>query len=126
MRYRILALAVVFLCISFAAAQQESGITGKITDDQGAGIRNARVLFHWDPAGSEVGLKDNIGIKQDVTATTDEDGKYSVDIPPGFYDVFVSSMAFTPTAAKVRVKTGQRATYNSKLKVDAVVSRELD
>lgn len=126
MRYRILALAVVSLCISFAAAQQQSGITGQITDDSGAGIAKARVLFHWDPAGSEVGLKDNIGIKQDVTATTDADGKYSVDIPPGFYDVFVSSMAFTPTAAKVRVRSDQRATYNSKLKVDPVVSRELD
>ena len=31
---------------------------------------------------------------------------------PGFYDVFVSAMVFTPTAAKVRVKEGQATTLS--------------
>lgn len=126
MSYRGFALAALLLGGSVVAAQGQSGITGHVTDLSGAAIAKARVLIHWDPAGSKVGLTDNIGIQQDVIVTTDADGSYSVEVPPGFYDVFVTSMAFTPTAGKVRVKKEQRATYNSKLKVDALVSRELD
>jgi hypothetical protein len=84
------------------------------------------VLVHWDSSGSTVGLKDNIGIKQDVAVVTDANGHYSADVPPGFYDVFVSARAFTPTAAKVRVKEGHATTLSRKLKVDPFVSKELD
>jgi hypothetical protein len=47
------------------------------------------------------------------------------ECPAGFYDLFVSAMAFTPTAAKVRVKQGQRMTFNANLRVDPLVSKEL-
>ncbi len=127
MNYRILIGVVFLLCVSLlaAAAQRQSGITGEIVDPEGAAITNARVLVHWDSAGSTVGLSDNIGIQHDVIVTTDATGRYSADVPAGFYDVFVSAMAFTPTAAKVRVKKEQRITYNSTLRTDPLVSREL-
>ena len=113
-------------CVSFlAAAQRQSGLTGEIVDSEGAAITNARVLVHWDSAGSTVGLSDNVGIQHDVIVTTDAAGRYSAGVPAGFYDVFVSAMAFTPTAAKVRVKKEQLLTYNSTLKPDPLVSREL-
>ncbi len=102
-------------CISLLAAQQRSAISGHINDSQGAAIANARVIVHWDSSGSAVGLKDNVGIRHDVVVTTDASGKYSVGVPAGFYDVFVSAIAFTPTAAKVRVKQGQQTGYNSTL-----------
>ena len=88
-------------------------------------IANARVLVHWDSSGSTVGLSDNIGIKRDEIVVTDASGKYSANVPPGFYDVFVSAMAFAPAATKVRVKTGTPATFNTKLNVDPLVSKEL-
>ena len=117
---------MLLLCVSFgAAAQRQSEITGEIVDSEGAAIANARVLVHWDSAGSTVGLSDNIGIQHDVIVTTDTTGRYSAVVPAGFYDVFVSAMAFTPTAAKVRVKKEQRITYNSTLRPDLLVSREL-
>jgi len=126
MNYRILTGAVLLLCVSFgAAAQRQSEITGEIVDSEGAAIANARVLVHWDSAGSTVGLSDNTGIQHDVIVTTDTTGRYSAVVPAGFYDVFVSAMAFTPTAAKVRVKKEQRITYNSTLRPDPLVSREL-
>jgi hypothetical protein len=56
---------------------------------------------------------------------TDTSGHYSADVPRGFYDVFVSAMAFTPTAAKVRVKEGA-TTLSRELKADPLVSKELD
>ena len=84
------------------------------------------MLVHWDSSGSAVGLRDNMGIRQDVAVVTDANGHYSADVPPGFYDVFVSATAFTPTAAKVRVKEGHATTLRRKLKVDPLVSKELD
>jgi hypothetical protein len=60
-----------------------------------------------------------------VIMVTDASGNYSAKVPTGFYDVFVSAMAFTPAATKVRVKQGQPTTFSTKLKVDALVSKEL-
>ena len=100
-------------------------VAGRIVDSEGAAIGDARVLVHWDSAGSTVGLSDNIGIQTDLVVTTDANGNYSAPVPAGFYDVFVSAMAFTPTAAKVRVKQAQRITYSSALRADPLVSSEL-
>jgi hypothetical protein len=61
----------------------------------------------------------------DVAVTTNEMGWYEVQVPAGFYDIFVSSPAFTPTAAKVRVREGQRTTFNTKLAADPLVTREI-
>jgi hypothetical protein len=106
-------------------ASPKSTITGQVTDPIGAAVQNARVLVHWDPSGSSVGLTDNVGIKEDIVVVTDTDGHYSVDVPAGFYDVFVSAMAFTPTATKVRVKENHTTTFAAKLKPDALVTKEL-
>ena len=125
MSYRTLTGTLLVLWFSLVSAgQPQSGITGEIVDSEGAAIANARVLVHWDSAGSAVGLSDNIGIQHDVVVTTDTNGRYLAEVPAGFYDVFVSAMAFTPTAAKVRVKK-DRITYNSTLRPDPLVSREL-
>ena len=119
------ALVLVFICLSCMSAEAQSVISGKITDSEGAVIAKARVLVHWDSSGSTVGLRDNIGIKQDVIVLTDPGGQFSASVPAGFYDVFVSAMAFTPAATKVRVKEGRLTTFNTKLKADPLVSKEL-
>jgi hypothetical protein len=74
-----------------------------VTDSSGGAIRGAMVLVHWDSAGSTVGLNSSVGIKQDLILTTDARGSVSADLPPGFYDVFFSAMAFTPVCQKIRV-----------------------
>ncbi len=124
MDWRTVPIVVLLLCVSFAS-ESESFIVGQVLDSEGAVIAKARVLIHWDPAGSTVGLADNIGIRKDATIIADASGHYSLEVPPGFYDVFVTAMAFTPTAGKVRVKSGQRATYNTQLPPDPLVSKEL-
>ncbi len=123
--YRIIIGVVLLLCASVAAGEPQSLVAGRIVDSEGAAIGDARVLVHWDSAGSTVGLSDNIGIQTDLVVTTDANGNYSAPVPAGFYDVFVSAMAFTPTAAKVRVKQAQRITYSSALRADPLVSSEL-
>jgi hypothetical protein len=116
---------LVLLCVCAIFADTQSAISGRVVDSEGAAIANARVLIHWDPSGSAVGLIDNIGIPRDVIVATDSNGDYLANVPPGFYDVFVSVMAFTPTAAKVRVKQGQLTTFSPMLRADALVMKEL-
>lgn len=110
----------------FSVVSTRAGtLSGTVRDSEGAVIANAHVVVHWDPSGSNY-LKDNIGIKQDIAATTDSSGHFSVELPPGFYDVFVSAMAFTPHCDKVRVKDKEPRTYEVKLKISPVRSKELD
>jgi hypothetical protein len=52
----------------------------------------------------------NVEAKARSAVVADDSGRYSAKVPAGFYDVFVSAMAFTPAATKVRVKEGQPTT----------------
>src|SRR5713226_5758990 len=118
MKAQIAFVVLITFSISLIAAAQQSSVSGQIADSEGAAVEKARVLVRWDSSGSTVGLKDNIGIQQDVTATADATGRYLIVLPPGFYDVFVSAQSFTPAAAKVRVNTGQNSTFNTRLNAD--------
>jgi Carboxypeptidase regulatory-like domain len=122
----IIGCVLSFICISSLSAEPGFVIAGRVTDSEGAAIPNARVLIHWDSSGSKVGLTDNIGITEDVRVLTNGNGEYSADVPVGFYDVFISAEAFTPIAAKVRVKQGHQTSFSVKLKVDPLVAKELD
>ncbi|HXM23977.1 MAG TPA: carboxypeptidase-like regulatory domain-containing protein [Terriglobales bacterium] len=119
------ALLLVFFCLERLSADPQFAIIGQITDSEGAAIASARVLVHWDASGSAVGHTDNIGVKQDLIVVTDAGGRYSANVPAGFYDVFVSAPAFTPIAAKVIVKQGQKTMLNAKLYLDPLVSKEI-
>ena len=69
-----------------------------------------------DPSSGRSGITK--GSTQDVSVLTDASGVYSAPVPAGFYDVFVSFPAFTPIAANVIVKEGQRVVLNAKLYLD--------
>jgi len=113
------------ICLTVCSFAQDSTITGFVADSSGAAIVRAHILVHWDPSGSTVGLKDNLGLSHDLTTTTDGTGHFTAAVPPGFYDVFVSAPAFTPFATKVRVKAHASAKLELRLDVSPVVSREL-
>lgn len=100
-------------------------LSGTVRDSEGAAISNSRVIVHWDSSGSNY-LKDNLGIKQDIAVTTDSSGHFSVELPPGFYDVFVTGTAFTPHCDKVRLKGQEARIYDVRLKVSPVTLKELD
>ena len=114
-----------FTLFTYSLSGEVTTINGQITDSEGAAIANARVLVHWDSAGSTVGLADNVGLRHDLIVFTDDNGNYSANVPPGFYDLFVSSMAFTPIAIKVRVKKNVSSTFKGRLHADTLVTREL-
>jgi hypothetical protein len=113
------------LLLLAVVSTRASTLSGTVRDSEGAVIANAQVTVHWDRSGSNY-LKDNLGIQRDVAATTDSSGHFSLELPPGFYDVFVTAMAFTPYCEKVRLKDKEMRTYEVKLKVSPVTSKELD
>ena len=121
-------LAVLFSVLSMvtlAFPNANGTLKGAVTDSEGAAIRHATVRIHWDESGARVGLKTNVGIKQDLTASTSERGEFSMEVPPGFYDVFISANGFTPQCRKVRVRPGETASFSPKLNADPIVTKEL-
>lgn len=118
-------LRLTLLLLLTTVSTTAAALVGTVRDSEGAVIPHAVVIIHWDAAGSNY-LKDNIGIKEDVTATTDSNGRFSVSLPPGFYDVFVAATAFSPSCDKIRLKGNGSKTYDVKLKVSQLTLQELD
>jgi hypothetical protein len=118
-------LVSVLMTATLAFPAANGTLKGVVRDSEGAAIRHATVRVHWDDSGAGVGLKTNVGIKQDLTANTNERGEFSVDVPSGFYDVFISANAFTPQCRKVRVRPGETASFSPKLNADPIVTTEL-
>jgi hypothetical protein len=114
-----------FLFLLSALATSAATLSGTVRDRSGAVIASAHIVVHWDASGSNY-LKDNIGVKQDVTLTTDSNGHFSIDLPPGFYDIFVSATAFSPSCEKVRIKREETKNLDARLKLSPVTSKELD
>jgi hypothetical protein len=108
-----------------APASKNGKLFGTVTDSEGTPISGAVVIIHWHSSGSTVGLESKVGLSEDVRLQTKKLGTYSVDIPPGFYDVFVSAQAFSPSCRKVRVLSEHVGTFSPKLNVDPLVIEEL-
>jgi len=114
---------IALILISSVVLLADPALRGTVTDGEGASISGAVIRIHWDSAS--VRLDSNIGTKEDVVVTSGKDGGFSVDLPPGFYDVFVSSPAFTPVCHKIRIRFPNTVTFNPRLPVDALVISEL-
>jgi hypothetical protein len=67
-----------------------------------ASITPAYILVHRDA--------------RDIRVSVNSLGRYSVELAPGFYDVFVSARGFDPACQKVRVEAGKTGAYDPALK----------
>jgi hypothetical protein len=85
------------------ASPEIATLSVTVIDSTGAVIPNSSVIVHWDSAGLD-DVKDNIGTKEDKVATTDATGSFSLEIPPGVYDVFVAAAGFSPHCEKLTIK----------------------
>ena len=105
----IVAYVLTFMSLRLLAAEPHFAITRRVTDSEGAAIAKARLLIHSDSSGDQVSRRPTGDASQDaevltktaedVSVLTDANGSYSVNVTPGFYDVFVSAPMFTPIAA---------------------------
>jgi hypothetical protein len=121
---KIVTIIFALLAVS-GTAFADTSFKGEVIDSSGSGIGGAMIMIHWDSAGSTVGLTDNVGIRRDLLTKTDDSGRFAVELPPGFYDVFVSAMAFTPTCQKVRVRMTPTKIATFRLNFDPLVGKEL-
>ena len=71
------AIVALVACV-FLPAQgwAQTHLSGTVRDSEGAVISEAHIFVHWDPSGSEVGLTTNVGIKQDLTLTSNNNGSF--------------------------------------------------
>jgi hypothetical protein len=113
---------VLFLLASIPA--QAGTLRGTVVDLAGGAIR-AQVIVHWDSAGLD-GVTENVGLRNDATATADETGHFSFDLPPGVYDVFVSSPGFFPYCEKISVKRDEVRAFQVRLKVSRMLVVKVD
>jgi hypothetical protein len=120
MRHLLLLLLVVNP-LSVRAAT----LSGTITDESTGVIPRAFVLIRWDPVGLD-GVKNNPGTTEDKTATTDSSGHFSIDVPAGVYDIFVSAAGFAPHAEKITLNAKENHAYEFRLAVTRMTIIKLD
>jgi hypothetical protein len=82
------------------------------------------VVVRWDSVGLD-GVKDNSGTNENKTTTTDEAGHFSLELPLGVYDIFVSSAGFSPRCSKIMLKTQDGLHYEVRLSVSRMLKMNL-
>jgi hypothetical protein len=116
----------IFLLLSLAAISTKAGaLSGTVKDSEGAAIAGAHIVIHQDTSGDS-SLRDNKSVPADITVVTDGSGVFTVELPPGFYDVFVAANSFSPHCAVIRIKAAGSLKYSVKLKVSPAISKVLD
>jgi hypothetical protein len=51
-----------------------------------------------------------------MVVRTDANGQFTVKLPPGIYDLFVSRPGSSPVAEQVKLETGKETVFDTKLK----------
>jgi outer membrane receptor for ferrienterochelin and colicin len=104
----VLSVLVLIICGQAGAQTTTSSIGGVVTDDRGP-IPGAQVVAQ----NTENGFK--------YQTTADNDGAYRLNgLPPGSYEMGVSSEAYKEQKLTVRLLLGQSATANFRLTLDQV------
>jgi hypothetical protein len=121
-----LAWVLLFICVYPASADfAKAKLRVVVADSNGGAIRGSRIILHWDRSGARVGLGSNVGLPEDLSTETSKEGEVLSEVPPGFYDLFVTAMSFSPDCRKIRLKPGETATFKFALPPDPLM-KELD
>ena len=118
-------LRLLFLLALAPLSAHAATLSGTIVDKTDAVIPRAYVAVHWDSVGLD-GVKSNLGTPDVKTATTDSMGHFSLELPPGVYDVFVSAAGFAPHCEKVTLTTKGNLRYEARLSVTRMIEIKLD
>ena len=95
----------------YAGNPSKGVLKGRLGDSVHEPINRAFILVHVhrsESAGEMVRV--------------DANGSFSVELMPGFYDLFISSPGFFPTCGQVEVEAGKTAVYNAELKMSTLVN----
>lgn len=103
---RVSVIAAVVGLASAAAADPTGRLTGTLTD-----------AATGKPVGDVVMFVTRNGSEQAVT--TDADGRYSVDLPPGRYDLVIARDGATRDTRTVSIAAGRTSAWDAKVDVGA-------
>ena len=112
---KLIRIITVCLILAVTATPSElASLSGAVTDTvERAPIPNAYVLVHR-----------SVGGRADVRAPVQSDGSFRVSLSPGFYDIFVTAVGFSPTCSKIEIRTDGHQVYNPRLEMSKFESRE--
>jgi hypothetical protein len=108
---------VMLLALLNTGTAFSSTIAGTVRDSAGAVVAKAQITVHRDPVG---GAKEST----DAVVSSDKNGQFTLNIAPGFYDLFVSASGFSPECTKVRASETKPAIYMPRLRADPLVVKE--
>jgi hypothetical protein len=111
MKKRIVVLACTLLCsilagIPCVAQTAPTVINGKVLDKVGIPIPAARVWIHEQTGNGYYSTR------------PDGLGRFSVQLPEGYYDIMVGAPGFAPFCKRVRVRSGTQLLPDIKLGAD--------
>src|SRR5882672_9096167 len=103
----ILMLMMVVLMIAPVRAQVETGsISGTVRDTSGAAVAGATVTAH------------NVATSAERSVTTGDNGQFNIPaLPPGIYELTVTSTGFAKFTSRVEVTVGSSVTVDPQLSV---------
>ncbi len=117
MKRSLLLICALFLLLTAAAFAQETGtlmVTVQTAQDAASPaspLAGAKVVVvHWTNPGLHPMMV------QDQVATTNQMGICTVDLPPGKYDVFVSSSELAPAAFRREISGGRTTSLTASLR----------
>lgn len=115
-----LAAAGLGLMCSVVIAAPLGTLRGSVADSEGAVIDFAHIIVHEDTSG-----KPKPGGKNDIVLKTNASGRFNVQLEPGFYDICVMAMGFTPRCYKVLMDDGQTSERRTQLRIDPIIVERL-
>ena len=108
---RLQFFSLLFLALFMASADNSHGvIKGHVVSPSGSPGSHTQIrVVQWYFVNGEP--RTNF----DKADYTNSDGNYSIDVPPGVYDVFISRADSEPTAKKLKVVSEKETTFDVKL-----------
>ena len=95
---------IFFILFSVSGLTAQTGNLKGIVKDTGEGapVGNSYIIAH--PSSPQ-------GLGDDIRVPVDRDGVFSIDLRPGFYDIFVARAGFAPVCRKIEIRAGKTTAY---------------
>ncbi|HKO05908.1 MAG TPA: carboxypeptidase-like regulatory domain-containing protein, partial [Candidatus Acidoferrales bacterium] len=102
---RLLAFSLFALLFSARlTAQSPANVTGTVLDPAGAAVAGAQITLEKLPPGAV-----------SAHTTSDSQGHFAFDVPPGNYRLRIVRASFTPHQQELRLAAGERRELNVRL-----------
>ncbi len=115
--FAVLIFGLFLLSLGISKNSPDGTLTGVITDPVGAIVQGVTIrVQHW-----KFDKNFDARAECDVLLYSDKSGRFAIQLPPGVYDLFVTSPGMSPVAKEVEVKSGKRTILNLAMAISPLV-----